>query len=535
MNLLSLKDKANMICKKAQGQFLRLSKTHRIIVVILAILLVVMIARLDNGKNTDTIQAKSTPEVHVASVAELSLHSSPLTLLGTVTSTNEATIRAEASGKVVGVYKKLGDQVAAGTVIAEFENSTERAQLLQAQGAYEAAMAQKDIAGINSGTTGTSLEETKTQALNTLSSTYTTLDDAVRTKTDSAFRNPQTREAKFIITVSDARLVITLEEERVAIETMLRAREELNNTLSTQSDLVSALSKIETEAQYVRDYLDNLNLALSRAIPDSNASSATIEGLKTSSGIARSAVGGTLQAIATSRNALNMSISADQVANKNYTAGDAGNTATDAALKSALGNLRAAESRLAKTIVRSPISGTINSLSVNTGDFISPFSEIAVVSNNGALEIVAYATEDDVGELSVGSTVTTDKNATGVVTRIAPAIDPKTKKIEVRIGIGSGASELLNGESIRVNIKRKTTLTKVSENNIQIPISALKMTPDGALVFTVDEQQILHAHIVTPGALLGSDIMITKGLTGDMEIVTDARGLKDGMEVSVIH
>ena len=37
------------------------------------------------------------------------------------------------------VYKKLGDYVNAGEVIAEFENSGERAQVLQAEGAYDAS------------------------------------------------------------------------------------------------------------------------------------------------------------------------------------------------------------------------------------------------------------------------------------------------------------------------------------------------------------------------------------------------------------
>lgn len=533
MNFLTLKNKAIALAEKFWRQFLQLSVIHRTLVVGGIILVAIMITHLGKAGGDVKTADQSMREVQVASVAELSLHSSPLTLLGTVTSRSEATIRAEASGKIVEVYKKLGDFVDAGAIIAEFENSTERAQVLQAQGAYEAAGAQQEIAGINQGTTGTSLVESKTQALNTIVATYSTLDDAVRTKTDAAFRNPQTREAKFLITVSDAKLIITLEEERIAIESMLRARETRNKTLTTDSDLLAELSSVENEARQVRDYLDNLNLALSRAIADQSASAATIDGLKASSALARSAVNGTLSSITLSRNALNASTGALAIANKNYNT-DGNTGATDAAIKSALGNLRAAESRLAKTIVRSPISGTINSLSVNTGDFISPFTEIAVISNNGALEIVAYATEDDVAELSLGSTVSTDKNVTGVITRIAPALDPKTKKIEVRIGIMNGTNLLINGESVRVNIKRTVTHTSLGNKEMQIPISALKMTPEGALVFTVNEQNILQSHVVTPGSLLGNDIVITTGITPDMQIVTDARGLKEGMTVTVM-
>ena len=90
-------------------------------------------------------------------------------------------------------------------------------------------------------------------------------------------------------------------------------------------------------------------------------------------------------------------------------------------------------------------------MSIKTGDFISPFTEIAVVSNNGALEVLAYATEDDAASLSVGNSVSLEKNVTGVITRIAPALDPRTKKIEVRIGITSGTGALINGQSVRAS------------------------------------------------------------------------------------
>ncbi len=67
--------------------------------------------------------------VTLASVGDLSLNTSPLPLLGTVTSRSEANIKAESSGKLAAVYKKLGDYVSAGEVIAEFDNGAERAPL----------------------------------------------------------------------------------------------------------------------------------------------------------------------------------------------------------------------------------------------------------------------------------------------------------------------------------------------------------------------------------------------------------------------
>ena len=47
----------------------------------------------------------------------------------------------------------------AGQVIAEFENSGERASVLQAEGAYDAAKAARDLARINQGSATVSLSE----------------------------------------------------------------------------------------------------------------------------------------------------------------------------------------------------------------------------------------------------------------------------------------------------------------------------------------------------------------------------------------
>ena len=77
--------------------------------------------------------------VTLSSVGDLSNKTSLIPLLGTVTSRNEATVRAESGGQLRVVYKHLGDYVVAGQIIAEFENSAERAAVTTAEGGYESA------------------------------------------------------------------------------------------------------------------------------------------------------------------------------------------------------------------------------------------------------------------------------------------------------------------------------------------------------------------------------------------------------------
>ncbi len=514
----------------------------KVIVGIVLLVLGILIWRYKSSSSASEAEVvKADRAITVSSVATLSQISTPLPLLGTVSSKSEADVRAESSGRLVAVYKKLGDYVRAGEVIAEFDNSAERASVVQAQGAYDAAKAGQGIAAIttniaeiNTGSSDTSLANAKTQALNTIKTVYVTLDDAVRTKTDGQFSNPQTREAKFIVSVSDAKLVILLEAEHQNIESLLAARERRNRILTEGDDLVLELNTLENEANMVKTYLDDLSLALNHAIADGSASQATIEGYKTSTGLARASVGGSLSTIASSRTALNASIAGSKVAQKSLEQSNTGSTAsTNASLKSALGLLQAAEARLESTIIRSPISGTINSISVHTGDFIPPFGEVAVVSNNGALEVVSYTTLEDAMVLKVGSKVTIEGSVPGVITSIAHAIDPKTKKIEIRIGILGSQNVLINGQSVRIDAMRAHVVANIKNKNIQIPLSALKITPLGSRVFTVSASSTLVAHPVKEGKLLGDQIEIVGGLTPDMEIVTDARGLKEGQTITL--
>jgi multidrug resistance efflux pump len=515
------------------------SKKRRLGIVAGGFLIIVAILKIILGGDDATAETKLTSrKVIVASVSSLSNSDKDFPLVGTVTSVSEATIRSESSGKLTYVSKKLGDMVYAGGVIGEFENSGEKAAVLQAEGVYEQAKAARNIAGLNSGQAGTSLVDTKNQALNTVVSSYATVEDAIRGKTDSAFTDPKFDQVKLLLAVPDANLASSLEIKRKAIEKILIAREAKNKTLTQNSDLITELNAALLDAQTIKTYLDDLYTAYSKALPDSNFSQTLIDTGKTNTQTARSAVTATISGLVTMRTTLTSSVTANQVAGTDNLSQSSGALATaDAQVKQALGAYNGALARLEKTIIRSPITGTLNSLTINTGDYISAFTQVAVVSNNGALEVVSSVTDDDAKRISVGSTVMIDGTVSGVVTRIASAIDPTTKKIEVRIGIKDIKSTLTNGQSVRilVNQDKKTAATATTKKSgpIIIPIAALKLTPRGGNVFIVNASNTLVALPVKEGAILGEEIQILEGLVGSEVIVTDARGLKEGQAVEI--
>ncbi len=340
-----------------------------------------------------------TPSVDVKSVAELSADAVPLSVAGTVTSRSEATVRTQKSGQITRLYRALGDSVGAGSVVAEFEDASERAALLQAQGAVDAAQANLDK--VQKGTRTeqlailqAALDGARSGAVNTLLSAYASVDNAIHGTTDAFFSNPEGTVPHFNIPTSNSQLRTTVENERGTLRPILTREASKNNSLSAVDDLTVELTNTETEVRSIRDFLDDIVATLNVAIPDPNTySAATIATYLSNTATARTSMSTTLSAIASARQAL-------QTAQKNEEQGITGAQPEDiagaqAALTQAQGSLAAARANLEKSIIRAPISGTINSLSLKTGDYVNVSTPVLTVANNGALEVLAYVTEGD--------------------------------------------------------------------------------------------------------------------------------------------
>jgi multidrug efflux pump subunit AcrA (membrane-fusion protein) len=125
-----------------------------------------------------------------------------------------------------------------------------------------------------------------------------------------------------------------------------------------------------------------------------------------------------------------------------------------------------------------------------------------------------------------------------VVVRVASAIDPKTKKIEVKLGIKDFDKNLVNGQSVKVEIVGlemiKNNLVKVDNNQtIKVYLSSVKITPRGNFIFIVDEGNNLKAVSVTLGRVINDMVEITEGISPEMDVVRDGRGLKEGEKVEI--
>lgn len=425
-------------------------------------------------------------------------------VIGSVRSVAEADILAESGGTVRVVRADLGSTVGGGAVIAELENAAQRAAVLQAEGAYDAAVAAR---------TAVSPSDSSLTVRNAYRTAYTTLDSLAKGEIDSFFGEETPLGPRTLIT-STTYSADYLSRKRAKLDSMMDAWSSHQATAQSTDPLA-----LLDEAQNVLDYTATLLNELSVAANEPNSGATATQRSN----------------LATARASVNAQSAAITGARESYRGKSVTSTASvDASVKQALGVLRGAQAQLEKTIIRAPIGGTVNFLPIRVGDYVTAYQHVATVAQNGSLEVVAYVSESEREQLSAGAKVKIDSMYDGVVTRIAPALDPNTRQIEVHIAVSGKADKLVNGQSVRVSLPgAPAKVANASEGPVMLPLAAVKLRADDRVVLTVDESGRIVAHPVTIGEVHGDRIEVLSGVSSDMRIVTDARGLSEGEKVTV--
>lgn len=442
------------------------------------------------------------PTVSIARVDSLSGTGSSIAVIGAVRSITEASILAQSGGTITALHTRLGASVPAGFIIAELENASQRAAVLQAQGSYEAALAARS---------GVSPSDIAATARNTYTTAYSTLDTLLKSDIDTFFGAVGGQGPQFLINPSPFDFSYFPLKRRSLTDAMNEWRDHVANASSQ-------------DPQTLLDEADRLTREVT-ALANDIAQAATKNDT--------SATAAQLTALAAARAGLTNIQSQVTAAKASYQGQSTSATAgADASIKIALGSLRGAQAQLEKTFVRAPIGGTINFLPIHMGDYVAAMTHVATVAQNGTLEIVAYVSEGTRALLSVGTKVMVEDSYPAIITSIAPALDPVTKQIEVHIAL-TEKSPLINGQSVRIALPGSTPITTTSKGPLLLPLTALKLTPAARVVFSVGADGRLVANPVEIGDVHGDRIEITSPLSGDLEIVTDARGFSEGQKVTV--
>lgn len=492
-------------------------------VVALVIIVALTIFVLPDKSNETELAIVSVPTIELIRVGDYN-NSNTLTLLGEVRSVSEVLLQTQTSGQISNIPVSLGQTVRTGDTIIKLDSATQYAALLQAEGAYEAALAaaaSSDVSVFGSEKNlSLAFETSRTTLENTISSLqnifYNDLDE-IFADPDKTYRNSgfvSSEDAPYLQTLKIVydRLVNSTPSLSVPIDNSLLTAEGISEITNVIDDLQLSVNTLRSLIAK-EDYRDTQDTTASAYLSVLSSTASTLNTLETS-------VANTLRSIESAQESLEKARLGGT-----YTDGSTAN----AQVKQALGALKAAEANYNKTIIRSPIDGVIASLPVQKGNFLSQNAEVAKITNDTASEIIVYVNEQEQENLEVGQTVILENGVDGTISSISPSISSLTGKIEVRIT--SSDSGILSGSTARVNID--TASTGKDTGVISIPLNAIKFNGDEPVVFTVSEENTLVSNPVRIGRPHGSDIVIESGLTTDMVIITDARGRTAGEIVNI--
>ncbi len=493
-----------------------------------------------------------TRSVTVRQAGALAGAGAQLVTTGEVKSQAEGDLRAKQAGLITSVSVGVGDRVAAGRIIATIENATERASVAQAQASLSQAQASLNkVAGgtrdeqlavleANTESAREALAEARVSAANTLLSAYAATDSALSGGVDAMFTDPDGPNPSLAFDSTRGAQANEVEHERFLLQSVVERHAEADaavNTLAADA-LITEIATVEEELLRIKGFLDTLITVVDGAIETAEVSATTISTYESTATAARTNILSARSSLSTSRGALRSAQSAYTVALQKQQEGVTGAQQEDidvaaAQVEQAQASLAQAYARLENTYIRTPVTGTVTTLSIAAGDFVTSYQEVGLVANESTLEVVTFVAPEAATRLRVGGTATVANTYDAVITSIAPGLDPVTKQIEVRVALSDTDVTLAHGTRTEVAFATAVADTdQQADTPLLVPISALKLTGAGAFVFSVADG-VLVAHEVTLGDVIGTSVEIEGGITALTTIVTDARGLNEGDDVVI--
>ncbi len=464
-----------------------------------------------------------------------------VSISGKVIAAQDVDLGFSQSGRVSGVYAKVGNFVRAGSILAELENGDLRATVSQKQAALEREKAslallkegtraeEIDLARSEVESDNVALAQARNSLVEVVKNAFTTSDDAIRNKLDQFIDNPRT-DPQLDFIVNDAQLENTVENARLTVESTLATWQRSVERLAADVALPGAVSEAQANLMQVSSLLTNANAALNKAVPTGSATQSVIDGRKTDIASARSAVNAAISALTTAITGERNAVSALETSNKNLTLKEAGTRASDieakeADVKAAEANLENARAQLGKTIIRAPFSGIVTKMDLKVGSIASTNASDVSMISSGTFQIESFVPEVNIALIELGDRagVTLDAYGADVVfTARVVSIDPAET---IRDGVSMYRTFLQFGvqdERVKSGMTANVVITTDERENVISVPQGIVIERDGKKYVLVKAGDTEAEREVTTGAVsnLGY-VEILSGLSeGDTVVLT---------------
>jgi RND family efflux transporter MFP subunit len=199
-------------------------------------------------------------------------------------------------------------------------------------------------------------------------------------------------------------------------------------------------------------------------------------------------------------------------------------------------SLRVAELNLRDSYVRAPISGVIQTRTVQSGQYVQPGAVLATLLQRDPLLLRFQVTEQDAPRLKPGATATltlkeSARTYSAVIKLVAEAADPQTRLVPVTAEVDDKEHRywLRPGAFCEVAVP-----IGAARDSIVVPMMSVQPTEGGNVVYVVDGK-VAHERKVALGMHTPEGgVEVTRGLeAGELLVVRGFEPLSDRAPVKV--
>lgn len=501
-------------------------------VLALGLVLTMSVSMVGCGSSKKTETEKVNVEVQTPQSGEVTLDTD---YIGSVSPEQQVYVVPLVSGTVTQVNYSVGDTVKEGDVLFKIDDEAAQLQMDNAKATYSQAQA-----GVNVATGGSRhLQNYQTeQGIDTMEDNLDKVRDSIKDM-ESQISELGDKETQLSQAVTGAKAQAdaatqALAQEQVKLDNLNAELKAIQNPGKDENDVdipvdtaAEAAKKVEIQAQE----LEVARAKLAATTADGKLSDAQSGLSQVQSG--KSQLESALESTKSQKETLKDNLKTTEktyeiTKNEVYPQTDA---TYSAQLAQANVGLESARYQLDMYTVKAPISGQIESISVEKDSMASAGSPAYVISNKDSMTVTFHVAEKARDELQVGDAIEVERNGetfAGTITEVGTMAGQQTRLFQVKASVIGAGDKLPSGVSVKVH-----ATTQREESSLVIPYDAIYFSAGSAYVYCVEDGKLVKTPI-TVGLMNDDEAVVADGLNGESQVVTTwSSKLRDGAEVVV--
>ncbi len=470
-------------------------------------------------------------EVQTPRVGSLTLDSA---YIGTVMPQEQVYVIPKTSGTVTETFFEVGDQVQAGDVLFKIDDEAAQLQMANARAAYETAQA--GVTAQNGGARDLQNYQTEEQIRQLRESLYDTDDQIDEMQDKLGDLRDQGGELSKQREMAQMQLEIAENDyysakdglEKDIAQKMAEIKQAEENQIGED-----AISKLKKELTDLENNLGMKISTLNAARQGVSSIDALLSGIDATKTQLKSGIDQAENGQDTIRDNLAMAEQAYAITQGEiYPQSDA---VSAAQLQQAAVGIDSAQMQLDFCTVTAPISGIVESVSVEKNGMAAAGNPAYIISNKESMTVTFFVAEKAKNVLNVGDQITVERNESvyeGTITEIGTMANAQTKLFQVKAsiaGAGVGEQALPNGVSVKVY-----ATTQKEDSKLIIPYDSVYFSAGDAYVYCVENGQVIRKEVTT-GLMSDTEVVIEEGLTEDSQVVSNwSSKLRNGIDAEVV-